>query len=75
MPDLHVLPIADLREHEESRECWCGPSLEHNPGCPAIADDESDEALADYGYCACERLLVIRVSLDGRELIEQHGLQ
>ena len=28
-------------------------NLEHDPGCPAIADDESDQVLYDYGECAC----------------------
>lgn len=29
-------------------------TYEHEPGCPAIADDESDyEHLADAGECAC----------------------
>ena len=23
----HVLPIDDLREHEETAECWCNPDL------------------------------------------------
>jgi hypothetical protein len=26
---------------------------QHEPGCPAIADDESDEVLFDYGVCVC----------------------
>lgn len=25
MTDIHVLPINDLREHEESESCWCRP--------------------------------------------------
>lgn len=25
MPDIHVLPINDLRDHEETRVCWCAP--------------------------------------------------
>jgi len=28
MADVHVLPLEDLREHEESRVCWCSPRLE-----------------------------------------------
>jgi len=28
MPDVHVLPIDDLREHVESVECWCEPRIE-----------------------------------------------
>ena len=26
--DMHVLPINDLREHEESRDCWCHPAYD-----------------------------------------------
>lgn len=51
--DLHILPIADLREHEESRTCWCDPKLEREE----------------------DTVLVIHHALDGRELVEQHGLQ
>ena len=25
MTDLHVVPVNDLREHEESSKCWCRP--------------------------------------------------
>ena len=28
---VHVLPINDLRVHEESRQCWCRPT-ENEPG-------------------------------------------
>lgn len=24
--DIHVIPIGDLRDHEESRTCWCRPT-------------------------------------------------
>ena len=54
-PDTHVMPIDDLREHDETRTCWCGPRLE-------TADD-------------LETTIVVHHALDGRELIEQHGLQ
>lgn len=50
--DLHVLPIEDLREHEETRDCWCGPRLEQEG----------------------ETMIVVHNSLDGRELIEAHGI-
>ncbi len=23
--DVHVLPIGDLKEHNEVRDCWCDP--------------------------------------------------
>jgi hypothetical protein len=26
--DQHVVPLGDLREHEASPECWCGPHEE-----------------------------------------------
>lgn len=25
MKDLHCLPLNDLREHEQSSDCWCRP--------------------------------------------------
>ena len=25
MDDLHVIPLNDLRDHEESVQCWCRP--------------------------------------------------
>ncbi len=25
MTDVHVIPSGDLREHEDSRQCWCNP--------------------------------------------------
>jgi hypothetical protein len=28
MEEIHILPIADLREHEESAGCWCCPKIE-----------------------------------------------
>ena len=27
MTELHVIPIDDLREHEEAESCWCSPRL------------------------------------------------
>ena len=52
-PDLHILPLNDLREHEESPTCWCAPGLER--------EDDT--------------ILIIHHAADGRELVEQHGLQ
>lgn len=54
MPDVHVLPIDDLREHRESRDCWC---------LPRLLEEEADA-----------EVVVVHNSLDGRELVEQHGL-
>lgn len=25
--DVHVVPVKDLREHTETRDCWCHPDL------------------------------------------------
>lgn len=53
--DVHVVPIGDLREHEETLACWCGPRLQR-------ADPESTA------------YVVVHHSADGRELVEQHGV-
>ncbi len=51
--DVHVLPVKDMREHEERRDCWCAPRLEFEAnGC-----------------------VVVHHSMDGRELVEKHGIQ
>lgn len=26
--DVHIMPVDDLREHTERRDCWCEPQLE-----------------------------------------------
>lgn len=36
-PDIHVLPIEDRREHEESRDCWCTPSITYDPATMTAA--------------------------------------
>ncbi len=51
--DIHVVPLKDLKEHAQTRDCWCGPRLEQ--GETAV--------------------IVIHSSADGRELVEEHGLQ
>lgn len=57
--DVHVLPIGDLREHEESRDCWCEPVLK-----PVV-----DEMGNRY-----KQVVVSHNSMDGRELVENYGL-
>jgi len=27
----HVIPISDLREHEDTPSCWCKPTLDEEP--------------------------------------------
>lgn len=29
MSTIHVIPINDIREHEDSQDCWCHPNLEN----------------------------------------------
>lgn len=30
-PDIHVMPVGDLRAHRETRTCWCRPRVEKQP--------------------------------------------
>ena len=71
--DRHVLPLGDLVEHDESRECWCGPRLERR--CPECAD----RPLSARGCWRCKAgwikataeddatVLVIHNAADGRK--------
>lgn len=52
--DVHVVPINDLRDHEESLACWCVPTLQ-----------EVDRSL---------HYVVVHHAADGRELVEEHGI-
>lgn len=58
--DIHVLPLRDLKPHEETRWCWCEPRVEQ--------EEATREQLAGPA-------VVIHHSADGRELIEEHGVQ
>lgn len=60
--DVHVLPEGDLREHACTRTCWCQPAIEtHDPE-------------TGRGYVGMAAM-VVHNSADGRELVEEHGLQ
>lgn len=60
---VHVVPIDDLRKHVDTgRSCWCAPRVE--------TIDLQTGAPYPAGGC-----LVIHHALDGRELVERHGLQ
>lgn len=42
-PDIHITPISDLREHEDSRECWCKPVvIEEDAGGYIVAHNSMD---------------------------------
>ncbi len=30
---LHVVPLGDLREHDDSAECWCRPTIDDEGVC------------------------------------------
>lgn len=60
---VHVLPIDDLRAHVDTGfRCWCAPRVE-------TIDPQTGDPYPDGGC------LVIHHALDGRELVERHGLQ
>ena len=60
---VHVVPIDDLRPHRDTgRACWCTPRV--------VATDPQTGAPYPNGGA-----LVIHHALDGRELVEAHGLQ
>lgn len=52
--DVHIVPEGDLKEHQETRSCWCDPRL--------IQEGKEDN------------VIVVHASMDGRELIELHGI-
>ena len=34
--DIHVLPMGDLRDHAETRDCWCCPMVEREEDAEAV---------------------------------------
>lgn len=59
LPDVHILPLGDLLPHQEVRHCWCLPRIEY----------VRSEILGNP-----TGVVVVHHSLDGRELVEQHGI-
>lgn len=39
---VHVLPVNDLREHDESWTCWCKPGIERHGTCDLISHNSAD---------------------------------
>lgn len=75
MSDIHVLPIGDLREHEETRDCWCHPRVEGPP--EENTNNATEGSFTDVeGQIdgSMEDVVVVHNSLDGRELVEEHGV-
>jgi len=41
--DIHIIPINDLRDHAEGRDCWCKPVVaEEDAGGFIIAHNSMD---------------------------------
>lgn len=41
--DTHVVPLNDLRDHAEDRDCWCHPQvLDDDCGSPIIVHNSMD---------------------------------
>lgn len=45
--------LGELRRRLEATQQALSQYGKHDPGCPTIADDESDQVLADYQECVC----------------------
>lgn len=53
---IHVIPIADLREHDEHSDCWCGPEVQlvdHDWVLTHHALDGREHAEPDHDRDAC----------------------
>ena len=42
MDRVHVVPIDDLREHEQIEECWCSPVIEHHENGDVVIHNSMD---------------------------------
>jgi hypothetical protein len=40
--DIHVVPLNDLREHVETRACWCGPRVESEGDTTTVVHHAAD---------------------------------
>ena len=54
---VQVIPVNDLREHEDSYDCWCEPAV-HDEG-----EDGAGEPIR----------VIVHQSLDGRERHERQN--
>lgn len=39
---FHVIPVNDLKEHEEGGSCWCSPVILHKDGVPMYSHNSAD---------------------------------
>jgi hypothetical protein len=68
--DIHTLPVNDLREHEQTRACWCSPDIYRD--CTACDDDDINcwlcggEGALDAEPEYAGDVMVVHHVLDGR---------
>ena len=65
--DIHVLPINDLVDHDERRDCWCGPKLESV--CPERCEGgcwRCDGGIIPVAVECLEAIVVVHNAADGR---------
>ncbi len=90
MTPVHVLPVNDLREHDEAESCWCQPLVKHETDgveeCAACRAEWRGSKTRHLDGCANVQhgwlftvnrivgIVVVHHAMDGRELIEQHGI-
>lgn len=44
--DIHVMPVDDLRDHEETEHCWCGPRRDDEE--PQVVIHNAFDGREDY---------------------------
>lgn len=45
----HVVPVGDLREHDSSPECWCGPMPDDEEPCVYVHRSMDQRELYEAG--------------------------
>lgn len=69
--DVHTMPVADLVDHDQTRDCWCSPTY-HTPcpenckdGCWRCGHDEDGMLTVTKDFDSSVQ--VIHRAADGRE--------
>jgi hypothetical protein len=39
---MHIIPVADERDHDKTADCWCDPSLEITNGSRIFTHNSAD---------------------------------
>lgn len=68
--DVHTIPVRDLVDHDERRDCWCGPKLLHPCAeCDDVGEDCwrcEGEGVVPAEAESCGIIMVIHHATDGR---------